>query len=85
MQSIPNENEITIPDYWRPKVSECLQSKKMTETARNEIVRTLVNLLFTKFPKPGRQDCVYLARGLILKYHFVRDGMGNGYVSHCSI
>ena len=62
-------------------MSECLESKKITDTARNEIVKTLVNLLLINFLNL-REDCVYLARQLILKYPFLRDSLGNGYVSH---
>ena len=56
--------------------------KKITETARFEIVRALVNIMFTKYPRPGRRDCDYVARKLVLKYPFLRDSMGNGYVSY---
>lgn len=46
-----------------------------------EIVRTLVNLLFARFAKPTRDQCEDFARKLIMKYPFVKDDLGNGYVS----
>ena len=53
----------------------------MTDSARNEIVRSLVNQLSTRASKPTRSQCEKFARKLILKYPFVKDDMGNGYVS----
>ena len=46
------------------------------------MVRSLVNLLFAKDTKPSRANCENLARRLILKYPFLKDDMGNGYVSN---
>ena len=54
----------------------------MTDSARNEIVRSLVNQLFARASKPTRAQCEELARKLILKYPFVKDDMGTGYVSY---
>ena len=68
-------SDIIIPDHWRPEIESCL---KEDDSARNEIVRTLVNQLFARSSKPTRSQCEELARRLILKYPFV---MGNGYVS----
>ena len=46
------------------------------------MVRSLVNLLFAKDTKPSRANCENLARRLILKYPFLKDDMGIGYVSN---
>ena len=73
--------EIVIPSYWRPEVEECLRNKALTTNARNEIVRTVVNQLISRNSKPTRIDCEQLARKLILKYPFMKDKMGCGYVS----
>ena len=40
-----------------------------------------MNQLFARASKPTRFQCEDLARKLILKYPFVKDDMGNGYVS----
>ena len=74
-------SDIIIPDHWRPEIESCLKEESLTDSARNEIVRTLVNQLFARSSKPTRSQCEELARRLILKYPFVKDDMGNGYVS----
>ena len=53
------------------------------DSACNAIVKTLVNQLFARSIKPTRLECEGLARRLILKYPFVKDDLGNGYVSDC--
>ena len=70
-----------IPEHWRPEVEECIRNQSLEESARCEIVRTLVSLLFSRFAKPTREQCGSLARQLILKHPFMKDDMGNGYVS----
>jgi hypothetical protein len=67
-----------VPSHWRPEIEECLLEKCLSDSARNEIVRTLVNLMFARMKKPARQNCEDFARKLIMKYPFL---MGNGYVS----
>ena len=84
-ESTLSNKEIAIPDCWRPEVLCCLQSKTMTNSTRNEMFRTLVNLLFTTSHKPTRDDCNHMAQKLILKYPFAKDDLGNGYVSLHSI
>ena len=70
-----------IPEHWRPEVEECLKQQCLTPKARDEITRTLVNVLFSKVPKPSRVDCDAMARKLILKYPCAKDDLGCGYVS----
>ena len=70
-----------IPDCWRPEVEECFKMKSLTPDARDEITRTLGNVLFSKSRKPTRADCDDLARKLILKYPCTKDDLGSGYVS----
>lgn len=77
----PVQGEIQIPNHWRPEVDECLAEKSLSDSARHEIVRTLVNLLFARTTKPTRHDCEHLARKLIMKHPFLKDDLGNGYVS----
>ena len=74
-------DELIFPTHWRPEVEHCLQEKCLSSSARSDMVRTLVNLLFTKSSKPSRDQCEKLARRIILKYPFAKDDLGNGYVS----
>lgn len=62
-------------------MEECIRDSCLTDSARSEIVRVLVTQLFAHARKPSRVDCEQDARKLILKYHFMKDDMGNGYVS----
>lgn len=68
---------IVIPDHWQPDVESCISSKHLTDNARAEIKRTLVNQLFARSSKPDRSDCDQIARKLILKYPFMKDDIGN--------
>ena len=72
---------IVFPDHWRPEVESCIASKTLTDNARQEIKRTLVSQLFARSSRPDRSDCDQIARKLILKYPFMKDDLGNGYVS----
>jgi len=82
----PRCGDISIPDHWHPEIESCLREECLTDSARNEMVRTLVNQLFARSSKPTRTQCEDLSRKLILKYPFLKDDMGNGYVSyHCSV
>ncbi len=74
-------HQFEIPEHWRPEVEECIYNQSLEDSARCEIVRTLVNLLFSNFGKPTRNQCGSLARQLIIKHPFTKDDMGNGYVS----
>ena len=70
-----------IPQHWRPEVEECFRNQCLTASARNEIVRTLVSILFSKSSRPTRSDCEVMGRKMILKYPFTKDDLGCGYVS----
>ena len=74
--------QLYIPDIWRPEVSQCLKKKELTDSARNDMIRTLVNILYSVSEKPTRSLCDELARKLILKYPAIKDEVGNGYVSY---
>ena len=77
----PRNSGLIIPDHWRSEIELCIEDKCFTDSARNQVVRTLVNQLFAKSSKPTRSDCEKVARKLILVYPFARDNLGNGYVS----
>ena len=71
-----------IPMHWRPETMECIEDKKLTNDCRIDIVRTLVTLITAKVgPNPSRSQLQQVARCLILKYPFMKDDLGSGYVS----
>ena len=43
----------------------CIERKELTDGAQVEIVRRLVDILFSKSKKPTRSDCIELGRKLI--------------------
>lgn len=72
---------LAIPGHWRPEVEDCIRKQGLSDSARSEIIRVLVTQLFVHSRKPSRVECEQHARKLILKYPFMKDDMGNGYVS----
>ena len=84
ISTAPSRSErVLIPDYWREETQDCLDEGILNETSRGDMTRTLVTLMVAKYgPKPGRARCEDLARQLILKYPFVKDDLGTGYVSN---
>jgi len=71
-----------IPTHWRPETESCIKMKDLTTECRSDIARTLVTLMITKVgPKPTKSQCEQVARKLILKYPFMKDDIGFGYVS----
>lgn len=70
-----------IPEHWHPEVEECIHNQSLEESSWCEIVRTHVSLLFSRLGKPTLEQCGSLAWQLILKHPFMKDDMGNGYVS----
>lgn len=78
---ISRDRDVRIPDHWRPEIEQCIEDQRLTDSARNDMVRSLVNQLFTRSNKPTRSQCESLARKLILRYPFLKDDLGNRYVS----
>lgn len=62
------------------EVGQCLKSECLTASARNEMVQTLVSILFSKSSRPSRSDHEVVARNLIVRYPFAKDDLGCGYV-----
>ena len=64
-------------------MNACIERKELTDGARVEIVRCLVDILFSKSKKPTRSDCIEMGRKLILSYPWMKDdaGIGPSYVS----
>jgi hypothetical protein len=60
----------------------CIDAKVLSPESRSDISRTLVTLVTAKYgPDPAKTKFDDVARILILKYPFMKDDMGNGYVS----
>ena len=73
---------IAIPSKWWDDTMKSINDKKLTPNTRKEIVQTLVTLLISKFGSNLQKSRVEaVARLLILKYPFMRDDIGTGYVS----
>ena len=58
-----------------------MKEQKLTPDIRNEIVRDLVTHMYGFAQKPSNHLCKFVAQSLILKYMFMRDSKGTGYVS----
>ena len=72
---------VKIPAHWRPDTLKCIKQKSLSCDSRNDIVRTLVSIVMSKIgAKPTRGQCEQVARDLILKYPFMKDDIGDGYV-----
>ena len=77
-----SSDSIEIPSHWRPETNACIRNKQLTNECRLDIIRTLVTLATCKFgPDPPKHQLEEIARKLVLKYPFMRDGLGSGYVS----
>jgi hypothetical protein len=70
-----------IPDTWRAEIMTCIRKKSITPKARNALVRDLVVHMYTYGSRPSRNFCEFTSRRLIMKYPFLRDAVGTGYVS----
>lgn len=70
-----------IPSRWRPSIMKAIEEEKLTPDVRNEIVRDLVTHMYGYVEKPTTSFCKFVAQRLILKYSFMRDSKGTGYVS----
>ena len=55
--------------------------KLLTPDVRSQVVRDLVSNMFTYSTSPNHEFCTFVAQRLILKYPFMRDAVGTGYVS----
>ena len=73
---------IEIPSHWRPHTLQCISNKSLNTESRSDIVRSMVQMLTQKVgPRPTQSHCEQTARLLIMKYPFMKDPMGDGYVS----
>lgn len=80
--SMASSSRTTIPDHWREETQTCIAERALDSDAQRDIVRTLVTLLVSRYgPKPGTTTYEQVAWSLILKYPFMADDVGTGYVS----
>ena len=76
-----DSEKVHIPNYWSEDTQTCIEEGVLDDESKSDICRTLVTLLVSKHgSKPGRVRCEEIARQLILKYPFMKDDIGNGYV-----
>ncbi len=77
-----SRSSLRIPEHWREETQSHIEQGVLNDTSRSDIVRTLVTLLVAAHgSKPPKTNCEDAARQLILKYPFMRDDFGSGYVS----
>ena len=82
LSSQSTSTEIIIPSQWQEDTQACIDAKVLSPESRSDISRTLMTLLTAKEgPNPGKAKIEAVARKLILKYPFMKDDMGSGYVS----
>lgn len=71
----------SLPKAFSSAVMGALQKKQMEPKVRSAFVRELVVHMTSYGIRPPRPFCSLVARRIILKYPFLRDAVGNGYVS----
>ena len=71
---------ITLPKCFSASV-ESLEKKNMPPKVRSAFVRELIVHMTSYGIRPPRNFCSAVARRIILKYPFLRDAVGSGYVS----
>ena len=75
----------SLPKTLSSAVMDALQKKQMEPKVRSAFVRELVVHMTSYGIRPPCPFCSLVARRIILKYPFLRDAVGNGYVSTISI
>ena len=80
-QNIPANFQ--IPICWRSEIMPYIIAKEMpTPSIRSALVRDLVVHMYSYGSRPSKPLCKHVARQLVLKYPFLRDSIGTGYVSY---
>lgn len=79
--SLRSSDSIVIPSHWRPETKACINRKVLTCESRLDIIRTLVTLMNKFGPPATKHQMEEVARKLVLKYPFMKDDLGSGYVS----
>lgn len=77
---------IVIPSHWSQQTQSVINERKLNTNARSDIVRTLVTLVISQHgTNPTRNQVENVCRQLVLKYPFMRDDIGTGYVSYSQL
>ena len=72
----------TLPKAFSSTVMGALQKKEMEAKIRSAFVRELLVHMTSYGSRPSLNFCSLVARRIVLKYPFLRDSIGNGYVSY---
>lgn len=78
-------SNFSIPSGWRPSIMQAIATEMLTKDIRNEICRDLITHMYGFVDKPTSKFCTFVAQRLILKYPFMRDSKGTGYVSYMCV
>ena len=70
-----------IPDF-RISTENNFKDGILTDSDRKYVVQTMSTILMTYISKPSLRDCEIVAKALIDKFGFLRDGEGDGDVSN---
>lgn len=74
----------SLPKCFSAVVMESLEKKDMKPKVRSAFVRELIVHMTSYGVKPSKNFCSSVARKIVLKYPFLRDAVGSGYVSICN-
>ena len=74
----------SLPKCFSAGVMESLEKKDMKPNVRSAFVRELIVHMTSYGVKPPKNFCSTVARKIVLKYPFLRDAVGSGYVSICN-
>lgn len=72
-------NTFPIPKF-RLSTDKNFQDKLLTDTDRKYVVQTLATMLMTHIQRPSLHHCSIVAKSLIKKHEFLKDGEGDGEV-----
>ena len=71
----------SLPKCFSSAVIESLEKKSMEPNVRSAFTRELIVHMTSYGVRPSTNFCSAVARKIILKYPFLRDALGSGYVS----
>lgn len=74
----------SLPKCFSSTVMESLEKKSMEPKVRSAFTRELIVHMTSYGIRPSSNFCSAVARRIILKYPFLRDSVGSGYVSICT-
>ena len=72
-----------LPKCFSSTVMESLEKNSMEPNIRSAFTRELIVHMTSYGVRPSTNFCSVVARKVVLKYPFLRDSVGSGYVSTC--